>query len=96
MNNPDWEALKAWIIVSAVALIGRVVHYMLQARDGIFRWSWALIWDVPISIGTGVCAAALAQGLGLSGNAVIAVAALAGHLGPQFIKSLLEALIRRR
>ena len=91
-----WDSYKVWLIAAVGALLGRFVHYAVLARDGQFRWSWMLVWDVPISISTGICAAALAQGFGLEGNALIALAAVAGHLGPQFIKSVLEAFIKRK
>jgi len=94
--DQDWDALLLWLVTAGVGFVGRCVHYMMLARDGLFRWSWGLVWEVPISMGTGVCMAALAQGLGLSGNALIATAALAGHLGPQTLKTVLEVLVKRR
>lgn len=92
----DWQTLQPWIVAASVALVGRCVHYMLLVRDGLFRWRWGLLWDVPISMGTGVAMAALMEGLGVSGNAMIAGAALAGHLGPQALKTILESAVTRK
>ena len=94
--NQEWETMKLWLTAAGVALIGRVIHYLVRARDSEFRWSWLIFWDIPIAMGTGVCAAALAQSFGLTGNGLLAVAGLAGHLGPQFMKSFLEMLARRK
>jgi hypothetical protein len=89
MDHIDWEHIAPWLFTGGAGMIGRMMYHSKQVQAGKRKpLGWALIWDIPIALGTGWIALGLCKWWDLPWEEVVSVAIVAGYLGPYGIDSL--------
>jgi len=81
-----------WAASGGAGLLGRIMYLSKQAKSGVPKpFSWAIILDVPVALGTGWMALGLATWLNLPHEAKISLAIFFGYLGPYGIDTVFAA-----
>lgn len=86
-----FEQFSDYIAALLIALSGRMLALAVLRPT----WSLALLWELPIVIGTAVIGLGVAEWLGYHGKVANAVICGVSYLGPVSITSMVRMLIRR-
>ena len=78
-----------WAFTGGAGVIGRAMFHAKQVQAGRRKpVSWALLWDLPISLATGWMALGLCKYLGIGYDPTISVAIFFGYLGPYGVDTM--------
>jgi hypothetical protein len=97
MDEVDWSKLAPWLFTGGAGMIGRLMYHAKQVQLGKKKpLSWALVWDIPIALGTGWIALGLCKWWGLGWEATVSVAIVSGYLGPYGIDTIFDKWSERK
>ncbi len=92
----SWEPLQVDTTASIWAALGGLFGRLLFfARAGRRRWSWSLLWEIPIAIVMGILGMAVAEYLRLTGNVAFGAIIAVSYVGPRVIDSLLDLALQK-
>jgi hypothetical protein len=87
----SWDPFDVNPGVSIWAAIGGLIGRLLFfARSDRRRWSWGLIWELPIAIGMACIGLAITEHLNLTGNVGFGVIIGVSYVGPRVIDSIID------
>jgi hypothetical protein len=91
-----WDPMQvdpnASIWAAVGGFFGRLLFF---ARADNRRWSWALVWEIPIAIVMGMLGMAIADYLNLKGNVAFGVIIGVSYVGPRVIDSILDLVLMK-
>lgn len=89
VDRIDWEAIAPWMLTGGAGMIGRLMYHAKLVQAGQRKpFTWAMLLDVPIALGTGWIALGICSWAGLSWESTVSVAIVVGYLGPYGIDSV--------
>lgn len=70
-------------------MVGRLMYHAKMVQLGKKKpFSWTLIWDIPIALGTGWIALGLCTWAGVAWEETVSAAIVVGYLGPYGIDTV--------
>lgn len=93
MNDPDLSRLfdAGWMAV----LFGGIGRLIALSRDTRPLLRWGLLWEIPVAVGAGFCAAGACSYLNLGSVPTGAAMIVAGRMGPDVIDLAIAWLYRK-
>lgn len=83
--------IAPWALVAGAGMLGRLMNHAKMVQTGKRKpLSWALLWDLPIALGSGWVAYGVAVYLHFAFPPTISFAIVASYLGPYAIDTLFE------
>lgn len=80
-----------WALVGGAGMLGRLMYHAKMVQAGQRKpLSWALLWDLPIALGSGWFAYGIATYFGFLWEATISIAIAASYLGPYAIDTIFD------
>lgn len=80
-----------WALVGAAGVLGRLMFHAKQVQAGKRKpFSWVLIWDLPIALGSGWASYGIAIYFKVPWEMQISAAIIASYLGPYAVDTLFE------
>lgn|SRR5215217_3519437 len=89
---PKWlNEVTPWAFVAGAGMLGRLMNHAKLVQTGKRKpLSWALLWDLPIALGSGWVAYGIAVYFKVAWEPTLSLAIVASYLGPYFIDTLFE------
>jgi hypothetical protein len=85
----DWSDFMPWFWTGSAGLLGRLMFHARQVQAGNRKpISWAVLWDLPIALGTGWTAFGAATYFQLQWEVSISAVIAASYLGPYTIDNV--------
>lgn len=77
-------------------MLGRLMYHAREVQAGKRKpFSWVLLWDIPIALGTGWIALGLGTWLGVQWEVTVSLALANAYLGPYGIDRAFAAYASR-
>lgn len=93
---PMAETITGGSLAALWGLVGRLMYRARSASLGRRRFfDIALLYELPIAIGTGIIGQGIADYYGLTGWTATACIVTAGYLGPGFVEAIVWRLVDR-
>lgn len=94
---PPWrEFLLSGLVAVLCGCLGRLMFHARQVQAGRRHFlSWALLWELPVAIATGVIGKGVAEYLGLNGWQDTAAIVTIAYLGPGFVEAVVWKVVDR-
>lgn len=96
MSDSGWNDIMPWVASGGAGVLGRLMFVSKLVNEGKRKpFTWAMLLDVPVALGTGWIALGLSTWLNLPYEARISLAIFFGYLGPYGLDTIFGILVKR-